>query len=172
MARPSAASELRLHDECGALLRRVVQPAICLAIRADGRRARGFPFTAQRSEVTTYYEGPDLQDTVFAAIRAAGADPETLDPDDLAGMDEFHALGRAGTIALARLANITPGSRVIDVGAGIGGPARALARHFGAHVTVAEPTEPFAALATHSLPRSAGSLHRADGSPCSNSSEM
>jgi ubiquinone/menaquinone biosynthesis C-methylase UbiE len=104
-------------------------------------------FTAQRSEVTTYYDGPDLQDTVFAAIRAAGGDPEAIDPDDLAGIDEFHALGRAGTLALARLADVTAGSRVIDVGAGIGGPARALARHFGAHVTAAEPTGRFAALA-------------------------
>jgi SAM-dependent methyltransferase len=97
--------------------------------------------------VTTYYDGPVLQDTVFAAIRAAGGDTDVIDPDDLAGIDEFHALGRAGTLALAALADVTPGSRVIDVGAGIGGPARALARHFGAHVTAAEPTARFAALA-------------------------
>lgn len=97
--------------------------------------------------MTTYYDGPDLHDTVFAALRAAGRDIESIDSDDLAGMDEFHALGRAGTLALAKLANITPGERVLDVGAGIGGPARALARHYGAQVTAAEPTERFAALA-------------------------
>jgi hypothetical protein len=46
---------------------------------------------------------------VFAAIRAAGGDTQVIDPADLAGIDEFHALGRAGTLALARLARITPG---------------------------------------------------------------
>jgi hypothetical protein len=37
---------------------------------------------------------------VFAAIRAAGRDVDEINSDDLAGMDEFHALGRAGTLAL------------------------------------------------------------------------
>ena len=97
--------------------------------------------------MTTYYDGPDLHATVFAAIRAAGRDVGAIDSDDLAGMDEFHALGRAGTLALARLANVRRGERVLDVGAGIGGPARALARHCGAQVTAVEPTERFANLA-------------------------
>lgn len=105
--------------------------------------------------MTTYYDGPDLRETVFAAIRAAGRDIEAIDSDDLAGMDEFHALGRAGTLALAELAEIAPGERVLDVGAGIGGPARTLARHYGAHVTAAEPTERFAALG-HSLTERVG----------------
>jgi SAM-dependent methyltransferase len=97
--------------------------------------------------MTTYYDGPDLHASVFAAIRATGRDVDEIDSDELAGMDEFHALGRAGTLALAKLANITPGERVLDVGAGIGGPARALARHYGAQVTAVEPTERFANLA-------------------------
>ncbi|MBV9335837.1 MAG: class I SAM-dependent methyltransferase [Solirubrobacterales bacterium] len=97
--------------------------------------------------MTTYYDGPDLHATVFEALRAAGRDVNNIDSDELAGMDEFHALGRAGTLALAKLANITPGQAVLDVGAGIGGPARALARHYGVHVTAVEPTERFASLA-------------------------
>jgi SAM-dependent methyltransferase len=97
--------------------------------------------------MTTYYDGPDLEATVFAALRSAGRDIEAIDSDDLAGLDEFHALGRAGTLALAELAKIIPGERVLDVGAGIGGPARALARHFDVHVTAVEPTARFAKLA-------------------------
>jgi ubiquinone/menaquinone biosynthesis C-methylase UbiE len=97
--------------------------------------------------MTTYYDGPDLHETVFTALRAAGRDTEAIDSNDLAGIDEFHALGRAGTLALAELAKVAPGERVLDVGAGLGGPARALARHYGAHVTAAEPTERFANLA-------------------------
>jgi ubiquinone/menaquinone biosynthesis C-methylase UbiE len=97
--------------------------------------------------MTTYYDGPDLESTVFAALRSAGREIDDIDSDDLAGLDEFHALGRAGTLALAELANITPGQRVVDVGAGIGGPARALARHFDVHVTAVDPTDRFAKLA-------------------------
>jgi SAM-dependent methyltransferase len=98
-------------------------------------------------KMTTYYDGPDLEPTVLDALRSAGRDVEAIDSDDLAGLDEFHALGRAGTLALADLANITPGERVLDVGAGIGGPARALARHFDAYVTAVDPTARFARLA-------------------------
>ncbi len=93
-----------------------------------------------------YYDGPDLVPAVVAAIEAAGLSADRLDSDDLAALDEFHALGRAATVALARLAAIRPGERVVDVGAGIGGPARALARHFGARVTAVDPVGRFCAL--------------------------
>ena len=73
------------------------------------------------------YDGPELVDTVLAAVRNAGLDPNRLDLDDLAALDEFHALGRAATIALADHLALRPSSRALDVGAGIGGPARVLA---------------------------------------------
>jgi SAM-dependent methyltransferase len=83
---------------------------------------------------------------VFAALRDAGRPLDPLDPDDLAGLDEFHGLGRAATLTLADRAAITAGDRVLDVGAGIGGPARALAVHRGALVTALDPTSRFCEL--------------------------
>lgn len=97
--------------------------------------------------VAGYYDGPDLEERVLDALRAAGRSLDPLDPDDLAGLDEFHALGRAGTVALADLADVRRGQLVLDLGAGIGGPSRVLARHWGASVTALEPTKRFAALA-------------------------
>jgi SAM-dependent methyltransferase len=94
-----------------------------------------------------YYDGPDLEQRVLDALRASGRSLDPLEPDDLAGLDEFHALGRAGTLALANLADVRPGQFVLDVGAGIGGPSRVLARHYGAAVTALEPTRRFASLA-------------------------
>jgi SAM-dependent methyltransferase len=47
---------------------------------------------------------------------------------------------------LAELAGIPHGSRVLDIGAGIGGPSRTLARHFDAEVTAVDATERFCAL--------------------------
>src|ERR1700750_973505 len=95
----------------------------------------------------SFYDGPDLESVVVDALRAAGRSLDPLDSDDLAGMDEFHALGRLGTLAVAELAGVRAGERVLDVGAGIGGPSRALARHFGAQVTALDPTPRFCRLA-------------------------
>jgi hypothetical protein len=71
-----------------------------------------------------YYEGPDIVDRLLHALGEAALDPDALDIDDLTGLDEFHALGRAATVALADLADVRPQDRVLDIGAGIGGPAR------------------------------------------------
>ena len=83
---------------------------------------------------------------VLDALRDRGREVDPLDPDDLAGLDEFHGLGRAATLAMADLASISPGERVLDVGAGIGGPARTLAVHPGALVTALDPTRRFCEL--------------------------
>lgn len=94
-----------------------------------------------------FYDGPDLEPVVLAALRQAGLPSDVLDADDLAAMDEFHARGRAGTLALAELAGLAPAERLLDLGAGIGGPSRALTRHFGAEVTALDSTERFCRLA-------------------------
>src|SRR5690242_4320745 len=85
-----------------------------------------------------YYDGPDLVDAVRSALWDAGLDVENLDVDDLAPLDEFHALGRAATIALADLAAVGAGDAVLDVGAGIGGAGRFLAHRYGARVTAVD----------------------------------
>ena len=99
------------------------------------------------THLTSYYDGPDLIGRVRDALRAARLDPEHLRIEDLAAMDQFHALGLPATLMLAELAELQPGERVLDLGAGIGGPARVLAERFGAHVSAVEPVERFRRLA-------------------------
>src|SRR5215217_1719826 len=65
---------------------------------------------------------------------------DALTVDDLAPLDQFHGGGKASTERLARLAELTPGTRVLDAGGGLGGPARTLAAQFGCHVTLVDPT--------------------------------
>ena len=99
----------------------------------------------EQNAALTYYAhgGQESVPVVIDALRRAGRSVDQIDIDDLAGIDEFHALGRPATMAPAELAGVDSGARVVDVGAGLGGPARFLAARFGAHVTAVEPVERF-----------------------------
>ena len=90
-----------------------------------------------------YWEREGLEGAILGALAAAGRDVDALTVDDLAPADHFHGGGKAATDRLARLAGIRPGMRVLDVGGGLGGPARTLAAMCGAHVTVVDATESF-----------------------------
>jgi hypothetical protein len=64
-----------------------------------------------------------LGQTILDALAASGKHLEALTIDDLAPLDQFHGGGKGATVRLARLAGLTPGMRVLDVGGGLGGPA-------------------------------------------------
>lgn len=81
------------------------------------------------------------------ALRQGGVDPDALGPDDLAAVDEFHIRGREATVELAQLAGFTADQHVVDVGAGLGGPARHLARRVGCRVTGVDLTEEYCRVA-------------------------
>lgn len=81
-----------------------------------------------------------LAESILEALAAAGKDVDALTIDDLAVTDQFHAGGKAATLRLARLFGARAGLRVLDVGGGLGGPARTLAVEFGCTVTVIDLT--------------------------------
>ena len=95
------------------------------------------------SAVDAHYSRRHLDATVREALAAAGLADGPLTPDDLAPLDQFHVGGKAATVALARLADLRPGDRVLDVGGGLGGPARTLAHEFGCAVTVLDPADAY-----------------------------
>lgn len=99
------------------------------------------------SEVASFYGRGNLGDTLFGALGAAGFDPANLGPEDLSPVDEFHIRGAEATGELMELAGFGPEDRVLDVGCGIGGPARRLARERGCLVTGLELTEEYCRLA-------------------------
>lgn len=91
--------------------------------------------------VQQHYTSGHLHASVLAALVAAGHDPDALDPEALAPAEEFHTLGRRATVALAEAASIAAGDQVLDVGSGLGGPARLLARQYGCRVTGLDLTQ-------------------------------
>jgi SAM-dependent methyltransferase len=93
--------------------------------------------------VSDHYTRGDLGEAILAALRRAGKDPDNLAPGDLSGLDQFHFRGLEATRDQTELVELNAGSHVLDVGCGIGGPARYLAGEFGCHVTGLDLTEEF-----------------------------
>jgi ubiquinone/menaquinone biosynthesis C-methylase UbiE len=96
-----------------------------------------------RSAVDAYWGRGALEQAIDDALAGVGKDPRALTLEDLATVDHFHGGGRASTQRLARRAGLRPGMRVLDVGGGLGGPARTLAAEFGCLVTVVDLTESY-----------------------------
>jgi SAM-dependent methyltransferase len=109
----------------------------------------------RRAEVEHHYGRGGLIDRLLAALADAGKDVEHLTIDDLAPIDEFHSRRRRATEELARLLAPKPGDRLLDIGSGLGGPARYLAKMCGSRVTGVDLTQEFVATAAE-LTRRAG----------------
>ncbi len=86
-----------------------------------------------------YDRHPISEQQVLAAVaRRRGGDLRCLTAEDLFDFDQDHYGGLAAVDALAQRAGIAARSRVLDVCAGLGGPARFLASHRGCQVVALE----------------------------------
>jgi ubiquinone/menaquinone biosynthesis C-methylase UbiE len=105
--------------------------------------------SAVSQDVARHYSDSDaLVESIATSLRAAGIDPASVTTADLAGVDEFHIRGRAATLALAESMGISADTEVLDIGAGLGGAARALAEARGCAVTGIDLTPSFCAAAS------------------------
>jgi len=91
--------------------------------------------SADARSIEAYWGREHLAESMLEALAARGVDLDALTVDLLAPVDQFHGGGKPATDRLARMASPTPGTRVLDVGGGFGGPARTLAVQWGCRVT-------------------------------------
>lgn len=99
---------------------------------------------AAGGKVVDHYASEGIAARILAALRAAGGNEASpVTPDALAPLDHFHGRGLQATQELVALLTPRSGERILDIGGGIGGPARWIAARFGCHVTCLDLTPEF-----------------------------
>lgn len=93
--------------------------------------------------VARHYRLADLEERLLAALEANGIPRAGLTAEQLGAVDEFHVGAREATIAIAGQMRLTPEMRLLDVGCGVGGPARYFASVHHCDVTGIDLTEDF-----------------------------
>ena len=113
-----------------------------------------------------YAREGELTGRILSALTAAGKDLDRLSAEDLSPYDQFHSRGHQATAELAQLLNPQAGQLVLDLGCGIGGPARWLATERGCRVVGLDLTEVYCRTASELSARVG--LARQTGFVCGN----
>jgi SAM-dependent methyltransferase len=98
--------------------------------------------------VRQHYGTEPLWGRVQDALRRAGLDGDGVQWAQFAPLDEFHTRGLVATRELAQALGPNPGDAVLDVGSGLGGPARLLAAEYRCDVTGIDLSDEFVEVAT------------------------
>lgn len=84
--------------------------------------------TPCQNSIQRHYRQADLGENIRRAFDRAGR--QIRDYTDTESIDEFHIRGREATREMVRLGDLKAGMNVLDLGCGIGGPARLLAAEY------------------------------------------
>jgi len=93
--------------------------------------------------INQQYGRSSLSESILTAFTNEGLNTEDLTLDDLSRFDQLHSGGRKATRKLAELAKLERGMKILDIGCGVGGPARTLAAEFGCQVVGVDLTESY-----------------------------
>jgi len=89
---------------------------------------------AEPADVQAHWTRPGVLARIDAVLTELGHDPQNLTPEILSTIEHLHSGGLATTRDQAKRIVLAEESRVLDVGCGIGGPARYLAHTYGCRV--------------------------------------
>jgi ubiquinone/menaquinone biosynthesis C-methylase UbiE len=92
---------------------------------------------------SNYWASGDVYALILRALKDASKPLDSLTVEDLAPVDHFHARGFPATVELADRLPVRAGQHILDIGCGLGGPARYLAKRFGCTVSGVDITAPF-----------------------------
>jgi ubiquinone/menaquinone biosynthesis C-methylase UbiE len=100
------------------------------------------------ARVERHYSHGRLESAIMQALQLAGKRLDGITTADLAALDELHLGWRAATVELARGLGLGPGVELLDLGAGLGGPARHFAEAYGCKVLGVDVTDEFVQVAS------------------------
>ena len=93
--------------------------------------------------INKHYGISGILDSILKGLESSGKKLDSLKPEDLAPIDEFHTRGKDSTVEIANLAQLQPHHNVLDVGCGLGGSARYIAEKYGCNVIGIDLTEQY-----------------------------
>ncbi len=85
----------------------------------------------------------DVYSLIVSALEKTSKSLDSLTVNDLAPIDHFHARGFPATVELGDRLPIKANQHILDIGCGLGGPARYLAQRFQCKVSGVDITTPF-----------------------------
>ncbi len=88
-----------------------------------------------KKKVENHYTNNNLLDAIELALKEQGKDLNNLKIEDLNAVDEMHSRGVYATNELIKILDANKNMHILDIGSGMGGPARRLAHQSGCHVT-------------------------------------
>jgi SAM-dependent methyltransferase len=93
--------------------------------------------------IADYWATGDAYALIVETLRKAGKSLHALTLAELAPVDHYHARGFPATVELADRLTIGPDDHILDIGCGLGGPARYFETRFGCKVSGIDITPPF-----------------------------
>jgi cyclopropane fatty-acyl-phospholipid synthase-like methyltransferase len=98
---------------------------------------------AHEDSIADHWGKGDVFALIMTALEKASKSTDSLTVEDLAPVDHFHARGFRATVELADRLPVRPHHHILDIGCGLGGPARYLAQRFHCSVSGVDITEAF-----------------------------
>jgi sarcosine/dimethylglycine N-methyltransferase len=105
-------------------------------------------FNDVNRRIQEHYGAFNAATSAMSDMAARGIDIDHLAPADLHGVDQLHTAGVGATRKMIDAMSADSSMRVLDVGSGLGGPARMLAAATGCSVEGIDLTPAFVAVAT------------------------
>jgi MPBQ/MSBQ methyltransferase len=93
--------------------------------------------------ISKHYGISGILNSILDSMESSGKNLQSLEPNDLSPIDEFHTRGKESTIEIANLAQIQSHHNVLDVGCGLGGSARYIADEYGCSVIGIDLTDEY-----------------------------
>jgi ubiquinone/menaquinone biosynthesis C-methylase UbiE len=90
---------------------------------------------ANGKAIADHWGSGDVYARIIAALGKMSKPLDAVTVEDLAPVDHFHACGFTATVELADRLPVKAGQHILDIGCGLGGPARYMAKRFECKVS-------------------------------------